>query len=277
GDGVHDIRHRADHRRHARRAGCGGDRNIRCQECGWDGDPGRRRGWWSHRYNGGASKSRRQPDRGPHRPHRDSSRCRPHRPAPPGRPPRLHHRARPRRRVLMARLRRSRPRARQPDQPAGPRRRPPSRPHARASTLACALLLAFAPACRGEEPPPEPGPVEIAPENIAIARRTRIETGPYISGALRPRREAVLRAELAGQVAATYAEKGDVVSAGQLLARLEVAELRDALASARRAVATAEQAAAFARRNVRRAEVLYEAGGIALRDVEAARLELANA
>lgn len=177
----------------------------------------------------------------------------------------------------MARLRRSRPRARQPDQPAGPRRRHPSRGRPGALALSCTLVLAVAPACRGEEPPPEPGPVEIAPENIAIARRTTIETGPYISGALRPQREAVLRAELAGQVAATYAEKGDIVSAGQLLARLEVAELRDAHASARRAVATAEQAATFARRNVRRAEVLYEAGGIALRDVEAARLELANA
>lgn len=183
--------------------------------------------------------------------------------------------------------RRSRPRARKPNPPARPRKpgRSGRRPFAwknaprppRAPGIALALVVTLAPACRGDEPPPEPGPVEVAPENIAIARRTTIETGPYVSGALRPRLEAVLRAELAAQVAATYAEKGDVVTAGQLLARLDARELHDALASARRAVATAEQAAAFARTNVRRAQVLFEAGGVALRDVEAARLELANA
>ncbi|HEX7119083.1 MAG TPA: efflux RND transporter periplasmic adaptor subunit [Longimicrobiales bacterium] len=117
----------------------------------------------------------------------------------------------------------------------------------------------------------------IAPENIAIARIGTIETGPYVSGSLQPRREAVLRAELAAQVAATYAEKGDAVAAGELLLRLEAAELRDAVRSAERAVATAEQAAAYARSNVRRAEVLFEAGGVALRDVEDARLNLATA
>lgn len=184
----------------------------------------------------------------------------------------------------MPRLRRSRPGASPTDPPARPllwrspartariRTRPPRHP-----ALAITLALVLAPACRRDEPPAEPGPVEIAPENVAIARRTTIETGPYISGALQPRQEAVLRAELAAQVTATYAEKGDAVAAGQLLARLDAAELRDALVSARRAVATAEQTAAFARTNVRRAEVLFEAGGIALRDVESARLELANA
>jgi membrane fusion protein (multidrug efflux system) len=139
------------------------------------------------------------------------------------------------------------------------------------------LLLALA-ACRGDRGPgPAAQPVELDPRDVAIARVEMIQTGPYVSGSLRPRREATLRAELAAQVLATYAEKGDDVAEGELLARLDDAALVEAQRSAQRAVATAQQAAAFARANLRRAEVLFEAGGVARRDVEAARLDLANA
>lgn len=158
-------------------------------------------------------------------------------------------------------------------------RRPARGPGARALVLLppFALTLALC-ACRREAAPPaEAEPVVLAPENIALARVATLRTGPYISGALRPRREAMLRAQLASQVVATYAEKGDAVSTGELLAVLEAAELRATRSSAQRAVATAEQAVAFAERNVRRAEVLFGAGGVALRDVESARLDLADA
>lgn len=140
------------------------------------------------------------------------------------------------------------------------------------------LLLLILAGCRSDTAPPaEAEPVVMAPENIAIARIETLETGPYISGSLRPRQEAALRAQLAARVVAIYAEKGDAVSTGELLARLDAGELRATRRSALQAVGTAERAAELARTNVRRAEVLFRAGGVALREVENARLELANA
>lgn len=144
--------------------------------------------------------------------------------------------------------------------------------------LALLLILVLA-ACR-RDGGPAPGaeePVVMPPENVVIARIETLETGPYISGALRPRREAALRSELSSRVVAMYAEKGDAVRTGELLALLDARDLGAARRSALQAVGTAERAADFARTNVRRAEVLFGAGGVALRDVENARLELATA
>jgi len=150
--------------------------------------------------------------------------------------------------------------------------------HRGGARLAAAILLLILATCRrAPEPPSGETPVVMPPENVAIARIATLETGPYISGALKPRLEATLRAELASRVVAVYAERGDAVAAGQLLARLDARELEATRGSALRAVETAERAAEFARSNLRRAEVLYGAGGVALRDVENARLELATA
>lgn len=144
--------------------------------------------------------------------------------------------------------------------------------------LRVSILLLVLTACRRDTgPPPGEEPVVMPPENVAIARIATLETGPYISGALRPRLEATLRAELSSRIVAVYADRGDPVVAGQLLARLDAGDLEATRSSALRAIETAERAAEFARRNVRRAEVLYGAGGVALRDVENARLELATA
>jgi len=139
---------------------------------------------------------------------------------------------------------------------------------------ACALAL---PACRRPDAAREAGPVVLGPENVAIAQFGAIEAGPYLSGALEPAREAKLRAEIAASVLATFAEVGQAVQAGDLLVRLDARALRDALASARAAVATAEAALADAERNLQRAIVLFEAGGVALRDVDDARLAVATA
>lgn len=148
----------------------------------------------------------------------------------------------------------------------------------RGHRLGAIILLVTLTACRRDTgPPPGEAPVVMPPENVVIARIATLETGPYISGALRPRLEATLRAELSSRVVAVYAERGDAVATGQLLARLDAGELGATRRSALRAVETAERAAEFARSNVRRAEVLYGAGGVALRDVENAQLELATA
>lgn len=140
-----------------------------------------------------------------------------------------------------------------------------------------AVLLLAAASCRPDPgPPPGDEAVVIPPENAAVAVIATIETGPYISGSLRPRREAVLRSEISSRVVAVNVEEGDVVSTGELLALLDRGELEATRRSALGAVGTAEGAAEFARANLRRAEVLYGVGGVALRDVEAARLDLST-
>lgn len=162
-------------------------------------------------------------------------------------------------------------------QPGGGPGRWAGRPTWWAWARASLVILALA-GCREKgAPKAEAEPVILGPENAAVARIETIVTGPYVSGTLQPRQEAMLRSELAAQVVATYVEKGDAVDAGQLLARLESGALRDARRSAAQAVATAEQMVGFTAENVRRAEVLYAAGGVALRDVEAARVDLATA
>ena len=89
--------------------------------------------------------------------------------------------------------------------------------------------------------------VIVTPENVVIASSTRIESGPTISGTLEPRHEANVRAEVAGSVLETYAERGEAVVRGAALARLDDAALRDSFLSARSAANTAEQSAVVAR------------------------------
>jgi RND family efflux transporter MFP subunit len=110
----------------------------------------------------------------------------------------------------------------------------------------------------------------IGPDNIAVVVTDSLRAGPAISGTLVADREARLRAEVAGAVLDTYAEPGERVAAGTLLARLDDAAIKDAAQSARSAAAQARLASEQAARELRRAKTLAAAGAIAERDVEAA-------
>lgn len=117
----------------------------------------------------------------------------------------------------------------------------------------------------------------VGPENIAVAAVTEIRSGPAISGSLEPEQAATVRAEIGGSVLRTYADAGERVKRGQLLARLDDNAVQESFLSARSAVRTAETALELARRNQERAERLEQAGAIAERDLETARLEVTNA
>jgi RND family efflux transporter MFP subunit len=117
----------------------------------------------------------------------------------------------------------------------------------------------------------------ITPENIAVVRDDTIESGPAISGALTPDRAAVIRAELGGSLVQTFAEKGQSVARGAVLARIEDTSIRESVLSARSAVRTAEQALQVARRNAERAQALAQAGATSERDLEQARWNVTNA
>ena len=113
--------------------------------------------------------------------------------------------------------------------------------------------------------------VVVGRENVAIAARQKIESGPAISGSLAPEREAQIRAQIGGTVLQTAVEAGQRVSAGTLLVRLDDIAVRDQVLSARSMVASARAAAEIAQRNLARSETLLAAGAVAERDLESAR------
>lgn len=119
--------------------------------------------------------------------------------------------------------------------------------------------------------------VTVGRENIAIARLAQLQSGPAISGSLQPRHEARVRAEIAGAVERTFADEGERVRRGALLARLDDTAVRDAHLSARSAVRTAESSLQNAQRNLERATRLAAAGALPERDLETARFNATNA
>ncbi len=119
--------------------------------------------------------------------------------------------------------------------------------------------------------------VTVGPENIAVANVSELRSGPAISGSLEPEQAATVRAEVGGSVVRTYVDAGEKVKRGQLLASLDDNAVQESFLSARSAVRTAESALELARRNLERTERLEQAGALAERDLETARLEVTNA
>jgi membrane fusion protein (multidrug efflux system) len=111
----------------------------------------------------------------------------------------------------------------------------------------------------------------VGPENITVAANGSIMTGPSISGTLEPDREAVLRAQVSGSVLQTYADQGQAVNAGTVLARIDASGIQDAYASARAGLVSARNAADVAAKDLARNEKLLAAGAIAERDIDQSR------
>jgi membrane fusion protein (multidrug efflux system) len=111
----------------------------------------------------------------------------------------------------------------------------------------------------------------VGPENITVAANGSIMTGPSISGTLEPDREAVLRAQVSGSVLQTYADQGQAVNAGTVLARIDASGIQGAYASARAGLVSARNAADVAAKDLARNEKLLAAGAIAERDIDQSR------
>ena len=144
------------------------------------------------------------------------------------------------------------------------------------ATAGAALALAAlaASGCKKNDASAEPTKVEaslVGPENVTVVRSEQIRTGPALSGSLTPERSATIRSEMTGAVVQTYAEAGQRVSAGQSLAQLDAAVLRDQQLSARGAVTTAQSSYDIAQREQSRNATLEKAGAIAERDLERSR------
>ena len=111
----------------------------------------------------------------------------------------------------------------------------------------------------------------VGPENITVASNGSIMTGPSLSGTLEPEREAVLRAQVAGSVLQTYADQGQAVNAGTVLARIDASGIQDAYTSARAGLVAARNAADVAAKDLARNQKLLAAGAIAERDIDQSR------
>ena len=159
--------------------------------------------------------------------------------------------------------------------------RKPAYRSVRNAGLALAALVVVVFACRDKETETGMVPVEptvtIGRENIALARLAELRSGPTISGSLQPRTEAQVRAEISGPVERTFADEGQRVRRGVLIARLDDTAVRDAYLSAKSAVRTAESALQNAQRNLERSTRLAQAGALPERDLETAQLNATNA
>ena len=120
--------------------------------------------------------------------------------------------------------------------------------------------------------------VLVGAENIAVAQLDRAaERTDHLRLAGAAKTEARVRAEIGGPVKRTFADEGQRVRRGVLLARLDDTAVRDAYLSAKSAVRTAEVRVQNAQRNAERSTRLAQAGALPERDLETAQLNATNA
>jgi membrane fusion protein, multidrug efflux system len=112
----------------------------------------------------------------------------------------------------------------------------------------------------------------VGKENVVVVNQQNLSVGPTVSGTLEAERKAVVRAEIGATVVAINAEAGQAVARGAVLARLDDASIRDAFESSKSALTSAELSEQISGRELERAKALVEAGAVAERDVETARL-----
>lgn len=151
-----------------------------------------------------------------------------------------------------------------------------NRIHPIAATFGALITLSLAACGRGgstadAKAETTPTVMTVGPENVTIVASGLLSSGPAISGALRPEREAAIRAEVGGSLVQTLVDQGSHVTRGQLLGRIDATAIEDQFLSARSAVTAAESAALNAKRELERNERLLAAGAIAQRDVDNAR------
>lgn len=119
-------------------------------------------------------------------------------------------------------------------------------------------------------------PVVIGPENIGVAAKTTLLDGPSISGTLGAEREARVRAELGGSVLEVFAEPGQAVKAGQVLAQLEPQTAREQATFTEALVRSLQNDLRLQQRNLERDKRLAAAGALSTRTVEADSLAVSQ-
>lgn len=119
-----------------------------------------------------------------------------------------------------------------------------------------------------QAPPPT---LALGAEDTAVVTNAPIQSGPAITGTLAAKTQATVRAQLAGSVLEAYAQPGQRVNRGQVLARLDTSSLTDAFTSAQAGVESARNSLAVSQREAQRQKTLEAAGAVAQRNVEQAQ------
>ncbi len=142
----------------------------------------------------------------------------------------------------------------------------------RALGITAAALVVTAGACsrsttagRGEAPAQAAQPVEV----VAVVRRDLVETLSLV-GSLAPNESAQIRAEIAGQVRAIRFDEGQRVEQGQVLLKIDDAELQAQLAQTEARFKLAEL-------NLARAENLWQTRSSTAAEYDRAQSEFATA
>ena len=140
---------------------------------------------------------------------------------------------------------------------------------------AAVAALGFASGCgQGDAPvgaAAAPPIVTLAPENIATARVAELTAGPTISGQLTPAREATVRAQVGGSIESLTVDRGEMVKAGAVIAKIAARDLEQSFTSAQASVKAAETALSVARSEEQRTANLVKGGALAARDLEQAK------
>lgn len=116
--------------------------------------------------------------------------------------------------------------------------------------------------------------IVLQPTDVATAQLESVAQGVLLTGTLNPYRIAEVRAQVPGMVSAIRVDRGDPVSAGQVMAVLDAQGIRSSAAGARAQVAAAEANLALAQQRYESSRKLYEAGAISQIDFQAAQAAL---
>lgn len=115
------------------------------------------------------------------------------------------------------------------------------------------------------------GALLLGAEDVALAREAEVGNAIQLSGALRPRDVAVLRAQVPGTISELRVDNGIRVQAGQRLLTIRAAGVVSQAAGAKASVAAAEAGLAVARKQLEAADALFTAGAMSAIEHQSAR------
>ncbi|MBI4410492.1 MAG: efflux RND transporter periplasmic adaptor subunit [Gemmatimonadetes bacterium] len=121
------------------------------------------------------------------------------------------------------------------------------------------------------------GGVTLAARDVAQARRANVEESTPITGTLEPLERVTVRARIEGDLLTVHAREGQVVRAGQLLARFDDSEQESLRRSAEADVASAQSELANAEWRQEQARELFREGAVPEAEVRTAEQAVAAA
>ncbi|TAL15473.1 MAG: efflux RND transporter periplasmic adaptor subunit [Aquabacterium sp.] len=108
----------------------------------------------------------------------------------------------------------------------------------------------------------QPSALELAPDDVLVARSQSFNRGVPVSGGLKAARSAVVKARVAGELATLTVREGDAVREGQVIGRIDEREYRMRLEQAQQQAASAQAQLDIAQRTLSNNRALVDQGFI---------------